>query len=743
MPVEFSKPVDPATHRPLPLPSQQPSSGSAANGSINNTSTSVSPVNSPAPDKGSIERLSQQTSATASFVSTPMSSTPTVAGQSQPPAYYSNSVPRHESTGSVSPEDPETVNSKSQQTTNSLGPGNRNPTNDASKDASRNASLVNGGESTSDATSSGVTGTSAFNSTGTTNISANTTSADVSADTVAVNSHAAATENLKSGTSPQHQQEENAGQEKQLQQQTAADSKPSGSATPTSSASSSATSDGKTVCQNCGTTTTPLWRRDENGQVLCNACGLFLKLHGRKRPISLKTDVIKSRNRSRNPPVSIKRLKTSQHGSIHAPQSGGSPSFPALSPRIAAHGSPVKTPLSAPQTATSYNDLHTIEQIRLSAAANSVQQSANGGSNEARQPVTGSRVVSTPSSVFSYPSSPVLAPQHQGILHHHHQHQQGTTKTLPSISAATSNPVYSNGGSPNILPPPSRLLSSAHNSPSFGATGTGSVPSFASLNAVASHMSYNGSQQQQNHHHHHHHHHEQHQAPLMSGHGVNGGMANGGSVNGAKSSTANSTKAMTPHILTPQSRPQSPQATAVSTGLGPSPAINRGAGYQQAPSHALLGSASPHITATSSALRGAMSEQLRPRSPDSSLDRIPPLKHVAAPESARASSLTPTSHSPSASGAGGFEYELRTLKTRISELEIVNDLYHSKVSQLEFSESSARRAEATIRESELLLRKQVDELQREVSQLKQQLLKSHVGEDKTISPAQKMTTYAQ
>ncbi|CDO96338.1 unnamed protein product [Kluyveromyces dobzhanskii CBS 2104] len=51
------------------------------------------------------------------------------------------------------------------------------------------------------------------------------------------------------------------------------------------------------VCKNCYTSTTPLWRRDEHGSVLCNACGLFLKLHGRPRPISLKTDVIKSRNR--------------------------------------------------------------------------------------------------------------------------------------------------------------------------------------------------------------------------------------------------------------------------------------------------------------------------------------------------------------------------------------------------------------------------------------------------------------
>ncbi|KAI9363244.1 hypothetical protein BD770DRAFT_469899 [Pilaira anomala] len=53
-----------------------------------------------------------------------------------------------------------------------------------------------------------------------------------------------------------------------------------------------------TSCSNCNTTTTPLWRRNPEGLALCNACGLFLKLHGVVRPLSLKTDVIKKRNRS-------------------------------------------------------------------------------------------------------------------------------------------------------------------------------------------------------------------------------------------------------------------------------------------------------------------------------------------------------------------------------------------------------------------------------------------------------------
>jgi hypothetical protein len=52
------------------------------------------------------------------------------------------------------------------------------------------------------------------------------------------------------------------------------------------------------TCSNCKATKTPLWRRAPDTSPLCNACGLFLKLHGRTRPLSLKTNEVKRRNRS-------------------------------------------------------------------------------------------------------------------------------------------------------------------------------------------------------------------------------------------------------------------------------------------------------------------------------------------------------------------------------------------------------------------------------------------------------------
>ncbi|EYC42813.1 hypothetical protein Y032_0516g2793 [Ancylostoma ceylanicum] len=44
------------------------------------------------------------------------------------------------------------------------------------------------------------------------------------------------------------------------------------------------------VCSNCGGTNTTLWRRNAEGEPVCNACGLYYKLHNVQRPPTMKKE---------------------------------------------------------------------------------------------------------------------------------------------------------------------------------------------------------------------------------------------------------------------------------------------------------------------------------------------------------------------------------------------------------------------------------------------------------------------
>ena len=65
-----------------------------------------------------------------------------------------------------------------------------------------------------------------------------------------------------------------------------------------------------TRCSNCSTASTSLWRRDVSGCPVCNACGLYFKLHGQQRPLNMRRDTVQGRKR-KNPGKDRKRKNNS------------------------------------------------------------------------------------------------------------------------------------------------------------------------------------------------------------------------------------------------------------------------------------------------------------------------------------------------------------------------------------------------------------------------------------------------
>ncbi|XP_075070083.1 zinc finger transcription factor Trps1 isoform X3 [Mixophyes fleayi] len=84
-------------------------------------------------------------------------------------------------------------------------------------------------------------------------------------------------------------------------------------------------------CANCLTTKTSLWRKNANGGYVCNACGLYQKLHSTPRPLNIikqnnGEQIIRRRTRKRFNPETLKTEQLSKHqrGSSEE-QANGSP----------------------------------------------------------------------------------------------------------------------------------------------------------------------------------------------------------------------------------------------------------------------------------------------------------------------------------------------------------------------------------------------------------------------------------
>ncbi|KAH9476806.1 GATA-binding factor 1-A [Psilocybe cubensis] len=123
-------------------------------------------------------------------------------------------------------------------------------------------------------------------------------------------------------------------------------------------------------CYNCHTTATPLWRKDDEGKTVCNACGLYYKLHGSARPISMKSDVIRKRSRH------------------DARRSGnGTEDTPSASPGVSRRTSPVRdgSPTLAPDSTTQMTYEYTDDGEYRNTTSSSELLGALGGSTDSAQ----------------------------------------------------------------------------------------------------------------------------------------------------------------------------------------------------------------------------------------------------------------------------------------------------------------------------------------------------------------------
>ncbi|KAF9967188.1 hypothetical protein BGZ70_010467 [Mortierella alpina] len=114
-----------------------------------------------------------------------------------------------------------------------------------------------------------------------------------------------------------------------------------------------------TTCANCGTTSTPLWRRASDGQTICNACGLYFKARNLTRPPWLKRNMV---------------LKKDEEGEDAEGQASSSTSATASKDGVVAGSSPSNASEKSSEEAQQATTLHGV--CRRNSATNRTSESS-------------------------------------------------------------------------------------------------------------------------------------------------------------------------------------------------------------------------------------------------------------------------------------------------------------------------------------------------------------------------------
>ncbi|GAA5870279.1 hypothetical protein JCM3774_004631 [Rhodotorula dairenensis] len=109
------------------------------------------------------------------------------------------------------------------------------------------------------------------------------------------------------------------------------------------------------TCANCGTSDSPLFRRDSEGRQLCNSCGLYFKTHGRDRPQKVIARAIGATRMQKRKAQADQEGGSSGSNGGKRSKKGGTPlplrTLPPLLPHAPSHPSPLQ-----PMPAFAYGD---------------------------------------------------------------------------------------------------------------------------------------------------------------------------------------------------------------------------------------------------------------------------------------------------------------------------------------------------------------------------------------------------